>query len=129
MKRTIISLSLITLFVFGVVFFDLFFMTRYVGALNDRMDLLEHASSREEQIERALDLGEFFKEHKFWANRLIPTDRMEDMETLLHKLNAYIETEDVHEVEATIAELRSRVNLLYSTDPYHWYHPTRFRIE
>ena len=53
----------------------------------------------------------------------------EELEMLLHKLNAYLKTEDEHEIEATAAELRARVNLLYSTDLYHWYHPFQFRIE
>ena len=129
MKRTLISLSLITVFVLSVVIGDLWFMTHYVGGINDRLDKLEAAEGLDEQKACAAELDDFFVSHNFWAHRLVPTGRMEELETLLHKLNAYIETEDVHEVEATVAELRARANLLYSTDLYHWYQPMEFRIE
>ncbi len=129
MKRTVISLSLITAFILAVVIWDLWFMTRYVSGMNDRLDALEAAGSLEEQKSLAMELDDFFMDRNFWAHRVVPTGRMEDLETLLHKLNAYIETEDEHEVEATIAEVRARVNLLYSTDIYHWYQPAEFRIE
>ncbi len=129
MKRTVISLTVITAFVLGVVVWDLWFMTRYVGGMNERLDALEAALEFEEQKACAAQLDDYFLSKNFWAHRLVPTGRMEELETLLHKLNAYIETKDEREVEATIAELRARLNLLYSTDLYHWYHPMEFRIE
>ncbi len=129
MKRTLISLCLILIFILSVVIADLWFMNRYADGMNRRLDAIVKADSYEEKKRLAGELDVFFVSHDFFAHRLVPTGRMEEMETLLHKLNAYIETEDSHEVAATVAELRSRVNLLYSTFMYRWYHPERFRIE
>lgn len=129
MKRTLISLGLITVFILAVVIADLWFMTRYAEGMNTRLDAIAEAESYQEKKELAAELDDFFLSRNFWAHRLVPTGRMEELETLLHKLNAYIETEDTHEVVATVAEIRSRVNLLYSTSFYHWYHPAEFRIE
>ena len=129
MKRTLISLSLITVFVVAVAAADIWFMTDFASEMNRRIDLLEQARGYQEQRACALALDEYFESKKLLANRFVLTDRMEEMETLLHKMNSYIETEDEHEVVATAAELRARVNLLYSTAFYHWYHPIEFRIE
>lgn len=129
MKRTVISLTLITVFILAVAWGDIYFMTGYAKGMNDRLDAVEQAESFEEKKICALSLDRFFRSKGFWAHRFIPTGRIEELETLLHKLNSYIETKDDHEVEATVAELRARVNLLYSTSIYHWYHPTEFRIE
>ena len=129
MRRTVISLAVITVFILTVVIGDQWFMGRYADGFNERLDILEKAENLEEQKEGAAELDRFYKEGSFLAHRLIPTGRLEEIEMLLHKLNAYIETEDDHEVEATIAEIRARVNLLYSTNLYHWYHPLEFRIE
>lgn len=129
MKRTIVSLSLITVFILTVAIGDIWFMTGYADGMNRHLDAVEEARGYEEKKICALELDDYYQSKAFWAHRLVPTGRMEEIETLLHKLNAYIETRDDHEVEATVAELRARVNLLYSTSFYHWYHPTEFRIE
>lgn len=129
MKRTLISLGLITVFIITVVIADLWFMSRYAEGMNSRLDAIAEAKSYLEKKKLAKELDDFFVSQDFWAHRLVPTGRMEELETLLHKLNAYLETEDSHEVTATVAEIRSRVNLLYSTSIYHWYHPVEFRIE
>ncbi|MBQ8894031.1 MAG: DUF4363 family protein [Clostridia bacterium] len=129
MKRTMVSLILIILFILAVVLGDLWFMSSYAEGMNDRLDALLEAKTLEEKKSCALDLDAFFEKRNFWAHRLVPTGRMEELETLLHKLNAYLKTDDAHEVEATVAEIRSRVNLLYSTAIYHWHHPTEFCIE
>lgn len=129
MKRTMTGLIVITVFVVAVVLADLWFMSQYAAGMNERLDAVANAEGFENQKYAAEELDRYFNEQDFWAHRFIPTGRMEELETLLHKLNAYITTEDEHEVLATAAEIRARVNLLYSTDLYHWYHPADFRIE
>lgn len=129
MKRTMTGLIVITVFVVAVVLADLWFMSQYAAGMNERLDAVANAEGFENQKHAAEELDRYFNEQDFWAHRFIPTGRMEELETLLHKLNAYIATEDEHEVLATAAEIRARVNLLYSTDLYHWYHPADFRIE
>ncbi len=129
MKRTVISLTLITVFILAVALGDIYFMTGYAEGMNDHLDAVEKAVSFEEKKACALSMDQFFRSKEFWAHRFVPTGRIEELETLLHKLNSYIKTKDDHEVDATVAELRARVNLLYSTSVYHCYHPTGFRIE
>ena len=129
MKRTVISLTVIIVFILAVICGDLWFMSSYAHGMNLRLDAIAQADSLEAKKQRAAELDEYFLKRNFWAHRLVPTGRMEELEALLHKLNAYLKTDDSHEVDATIAEIRARVNLLYSTTIYHWYHPAEFRIE
>lgn len=129
MKRTLTSLIVITVFVVSVVVADLWFMSSYAKGMNERLEQIEKVETMEMKKEAVLDLEHYFKNKNFWAHRIVPTGRLEELETLLYKLNAYIAASDEHEVTATIAELRSRVNLLYSTNLYHWYHPAEFSIE
>lgn len=129
MKRTIISLILITVFVVGVITADLWFMSSYAAEMNKQLDRIDEVSTFEEKRAEAKALDEYFESRNFWAHRLIPTGRLEEIETLLYKLNSYLVTADEHEVDATVAELKARVNLLYSTMIYHWYHPSDSRIE
>lgn len=129
MRRTVISLSLILLFIVAVVGGDLWFMSRFADGMNRRLDAVSSAATLVEKKILAKDLDAYYSKQDFWAHRLIPTGRIEELETLLHKLNAYLKVGDMFEVEATVAEIRSRVNLLYSTTLYHWYHPAEFRIE
>lgn len=129
MRRTWISFGLLSLFILAVVCGDLWFMSSYADGMNRRLDAITAAATMEEKKSCAAELDAYFTEKNFWAHRLVPTGRMEELETLLHKLNAYLKTEDEHEIEATVAELRARVNLLYSTTVYHWYHPAEFCIE
>jgi hypothetical protein len=129
MKRTIISLTVIIVFILAVVCADLWFMSSYAYGINRHLDAILEAHTLESKKQRATELDEFFANKDFWAHRLVPTGRMEELEMLLNKLNAYLKTNDEHEVEATVAEIRARVNLLYSTSIYHWYQPAEFRIE
>lgn len=129
MKRTMTSFIIITVFVFSVITADLWFMSRYADGMNKRLDRIDEVSSFEEKRTEAKALDEYFKRCDFWAHRLIPTGRLEEIETLLYKLNSYLVTADEHEVDATVAELKARVNLLYSTMIYHWYHLSDSRIE
>ncbi len=121
MKRTVVCLVAIFVFIITVVLADLVFMTGYAKGFNRRLDDLERAQTTEELHRVSQDLHAFFKGRDFWAHRFVPTNRLEDLEMLLLKLSAYIDTEDEHEVRATTAEIRARVNLLYSTDFYRWY--------
>ncbi len=129
MKRTFISFGILISLVVVAVGADLFFMTRFAAGITDRLDLISQEDLLYKKKEFAEDLDRFYEENSFWAHRVVPTDRLDEIEMLLHKLNAYLEEEDYNEVEATVAELRARINLLYSTNIYHWYHPFRFRIE
>ena len=122
MKRTIINLTLITVFLTAVTLGDLWFMHRYSGGMNERLNAVEDAGNYEDQIKASRSLDEYFRKNYYLAHRLIHTGRLDEVETLLHKLNAYIRTEDEHEVAATVAELRGRVDLLFN----HW---RRFSIE
>ena len=115
MKRTLISFVLIVIFILGVVLGDLLFMSNYAEGMNQRLDMILSANTQEEMERYAAELDDFFVRKNFLAHRMIPTGRLEELETLLHKLNAYINTSDIHEIEATVAEIKSRVNLLYST--------------
>lgn len=129
MKRTWISFGVLVVFILAVVCGDLWFMSSYADGMNRRLDAIMEAGTLEDKKSCAEDLDAYFVKKNFWAHRLVPTGRMEELETLLHKLNAYLNTADEHEIEATVAEIRARVNLLYSTDVYHWYHPAEFCIE
>ena len=129
MKRTFISLALILAIITLVVIGDLAFMTQFADGMTMRLDKIIESKSIVKQREIAEELGLFYKSKDFIAHRIIPTDRIEEIETMLHKLNAYIGEEDENEIGATAAEIRARVNLLYSTYIYHWYHPFEFRIE
>lgn len=129
MKRTWISLVIIIVFIIGVSVLDLWFVSEFAAGMTARLDAVSAAETLPEKKELAEELDRYYQKQQFWAHRLIPTGRLEELEMLLHKLNAYLKTEDEHEIEATAAELRARVNLLYSTDLYHWYHPFQFRIE
>ena len=116
-------------FILVIVCGDLLFMTSFAEGMTERLNRIHQTDRLEEKIEIAKDLDEFYKKRSFMAHRLIPTDRVEEIEMLLHKLNAYLKEADANEIEATTAELRARVNLLYSTTIYHWYPPFEFRIE
>ena len=129
MKRTFISFGILISLVLVVVGADLFFMMRFVEGITDRLDQISREDLLEKKKEIAADLDRFYEDNSFWAHRVVPTDRLDEIEMLLHKLNAYLKEEDYNEIEATAAELRARINLLYSTNIYHWYHPFRFRIE
>ncbi len=125
MKRTVINLTLITLFLTAIAVGDLLFMNRYSKEMNERLDAVEDAQSYEEKQNASKLLCEYFQSKYFLAHRLVHTGRLDEVETLLHKLNAYIKTEDEHEVDATVAELRGRVDLLFN----HWHQPRQFSIE
>lgn len=129
MKRTIISLCIITVLIIAIVVGDLWFMSNFADGMNTRLDAIAGADTIVEKKQLAAELDDFYMKRNFWAHRLVPTNRMEDLETLLHKLNAYLKAEEENEIEATVAEVRARVNLLYSTSVYHWYHPAGFCIE
>lgn len=129
MRRIIVSLCVISAFILMVVIGDLWFMNQYAAKMNKGLDAIDAAGTYEEKGECAKDLEALFKEQRFWAHRLIPTNRLEELETLLNKLKAYIKSEDENEVGATVAEIRARVDLLYSTDLWRWYQSGGFRIE
>lgn len=129
MRRIMISLGVISAFILIVVIGDLWFMNRYAARMNEGLDAIANAGTYEEKRQRAEELDVLFEDQSFWAHRLIPTNRLEELSTLLHKLNAYIESEDENEVGATVEEIRARVNLLYSTELWRWYQSKGFRIE
>lgn len=129
MKRTFISFGIILAFLLVIVGTDLVFMTSFADGMTKRLDLIIETENIDLQKKRAKELDDYFRSKEFFAHRFIPTDRIEEIETMLHKLNAYISEEDKNEIEATAAEIRARINLLYSTYIYHWYQPFEFRIE
>ena len=129
MKRTFISFGIILAFLLVIVGTDLVFMTSFADGMTKRLDSIIETENIDLQKKRAKELDDYFRSKEFFAHRFIPTDRIEEIETMLHKLNAYISEEDKNEIEATAAEIRARINLLYSTYIYHWYQPFEFRIE
>ncbi|MBQ7971787.1 MAG: DUF4363 family protein [Clostridia bacterium] len=129
MKQTFISFGIILAFLLVIVGTDLVFMTSFADGMTKRLDLIIETENIDLQKKRAKELDDYFRSKEFFAHRFIPTDRIEEIETMLHKLNAYISEEDKNEIEATAAEIRARINLLYSTYIYHWYQPFEFRIE
>lgn len=129
MKRTFISLAVILAFLILIIGVDLIFMTSFADGMTKRLTLIIESDNIAYQREKAKEMDDYFRSKDFFAHRFIPTDRIEEIETMLHKLNAYIDEEDANEIEATAAEIRARINLLYSTYIYHWYQPFDFRIE
>lgn len=129
MKRTFISLGIILFALMVIVVGDILFMTSFVSGMDRYTEKICEETRLEQRKILAAEMDQFYQKRSFWAHRLIPTDRVEEIEMLLHKLNAYLSDGDEHEIEATAAEIRARANLLYSTTIYHWYHPFRFRIE
>lgn len=129
MKRTFVSLAVILSFLLIIIGTDLVFMTAFADGMTERLDLIIETENIDLQKKRAKELGDFFCSKEFLAHRFIPTDRVEEIETMMHKLNAYINEEDKNEIEATASEIRARINLLYSTYIYHWYQPFEFCIE
>lgn len=129
MKRTFISLGIILAFLLVIVGTDLVFMTAFADGMTNRLDLIIETENIDLQKQRAKELDDYFRSKEFLAHRFIPTDRIEEIETMMHKLNAYINEEDKNEIEATATEIQARINLLYSTYIYHWYQPFEFRIE
>ncbi len=129
MKRTTVAFSLIGVFILLVVGGDLWFSNSFAKQMNRRLDTVRDAGSTAEKVENVQKLDNYYQSQDFLAHRFIPTNRLEELEMLLHKLNAYLSVGDEHEVAATVAEIKARVNLLYSTDVYHWYHPVDYRIE
>lgn len=129
MKRFIISLSLILLFVIAAVFFDQWYMYGFAEKMNEGVDQLiismEDAQKRSDAVEI---LNKTFRKARPIINQLVFANRLEEVETVLYKLNAYIEIGDEREISATAEELRSRVNLLSSADLYYRNHASRFGI-
>ena len=117
------------LFIFAVVFADVYIITDFSSGMTSRLDAISSTEDFQKQTVLAEEMDSYYESRRFWLHRFVPTGKLEDIETLLHKLNAYLKEEDEKEIEATTAEIRARVNFLYSTWLYHWYHPFRFRIE
>lgn len=129
MKRFFVCLGLIVAFIFTVLAADLWFMTEYADGMNQRLDAIEKASEFEEKIDRAADLAAYYESNSVYAHRLIPTSRLDEVEMLISRLIVFIKAEEGYEASATTAEIKSRINSLYSTMIYHWYHPRDFGIE
>ncbi len=129
MKRTFVSLGLIILFLVAVLAADLIFTTYYADGMLKRLDALEAVESFELKEAKTQELIDFFEKNDFLAHRLIPTNRMDELETLIFRLVSFLEAEEAYEVSATVSEIRARIHSLYSTSVYHWYHPREFGIE
>mgnify|MGYP003302364265 CR=1 FL=1 len=129
MKRTFLSLAIILAFLLFIVGTDLVFMTTFADGMTKRLGLIIETENIELQKQYARNLDEYYRKKELLAHRFIPTDRIEEIETMMHKLNAYINEADENEIEATATEIQARINLLYSTYVYHWYQPFDFRIE
>lgn len=129
MKRTFISLAVILAFLLLIIGTDLVFMTTFTDGMTNRLQSIIETENIDLQKRRAKELDDYYQSKEFLAHRFIPTDRIEEIETMMHKLNAYINEKDENEIEATATEIQARINLLYSTFIYHWYQPFEFRIE
>lgn len=128
MKRFLISLILILLFVGGSVVFDQWFMCRFAKEINGGLDRIVQAEEQSERDEAIKALNQCYDDRHPIADHLIFANRLEEIETLLYKLNAYVEAEDEEEILATAQELRARINLLHSLEFYRGNHPSDFSI-
>ena len=98
----------------GVIIFDSVFMRRYSADLICLIERLETAEDRDKTA-CLEEIKKCFYERDFWAHRIVPTNRLEELETILARLSAYIESGERSEIRAAAAELKTRVRLLYST--------------
>lgn len=129
MKRTFISLGTIVLLLIAVLAFDIIFTTYYSDGMLKRLDLLESVGTFENKMNAAEELIAFYEKNDIIAHRLIPTNRMDELESSIYRLVAFLEAGEDYEVSATVAEIRARIHSLYSTWFYRWYHPRDFGIE
>lgn len=129
MRRFLISLGFIMLFVIGSVVFEQWYMYRFAKGMNEGLDDIMEAKQYVKQTEAMGALNDFYEKNHPVISHLVFSNRLEEIETVLHKLNAYVAAEDENEVPATIEELRSRINLLASTELYRRNHPHGFCID
>lgn len=118
MKRFLISLILILLFVGGSVVYDQWFMCQFSKEMNNGIDGIIQAQNQLEKEGAVERLNKCYEKRHPIADHLIFSNRLEEIETLLYKLNAYIDREEDAEILATAQELRSRINLLHSIEFY-----------
>lgn len=114
MKRFVISLSLILLFIFAVILFDGWYIKTFKKEMNQGIDAIIAAENQAEFIAAGERLRDSYNRRKIILSKLVFTNRMEEMQTLVDKLMAYLDAENESEILATAAELRARINLLRS---------------
>ena len=120
MKRFVISLSLILVFIMGAIFFEHWYMQDFAFTMNGQITLLEEAVRKQENVSTAMEqLNDAYHRNRPIVSQLVFSNRLEEVETVLYKLNAYIKAADQSEINATIAELRARMRLLSSSQRYY----------
>lgn len=112
MKRFIISLSFIFLFVISVIAFDQWYMDRFENRINQGLDAVLSAKDERGLQESIKMLNEDFYHSRSVVSQFVFANRLEEMETALYKLNAYVEIQDHDEIMATAEEVRARLHLL-----------------
>ncbi len=121
MKRIFGCFFGIIAFVLAVSIFDAVFMSSFAKEVNERLDAVDRAATMEEIEKEVAALERIFKERDFWLHRLVPTNRLEEIEVSLAKIKAFNVAGNEDECLGISAEIRSRVNQLYSTGFYRWY--------
>lgn len=129
MKRFLISLILILLFVGGSVVYDQLFMCRFAKEMDEKIGRIVAAENQEACRDAVVELNSYYGKRHPIADHLIFSNRLEDIETLIYKLNAYVEEDDKKEILATAQELRARINMLHSIEFYRGNSPEDFRIK
>lgn len=121
MKRTLISLGVILISLIIVVSWNLAFVSQYAREMKRELDYLCEAESYAEMKKAVRRMESIHEKNEQMAYCLIPAGKVEEIKTLLNKLNSYVETGDIDEIKATASELASRINLMYSVNLFHWY--------
>ncbi len=128
MKRIIRCLLGIMAFVLAVSIFDAVFMSTFAKEMNECLDAVDQAETIEEMAREAKELERIYNKRNFFLHRLAPTMRLEEIEVSLSKLKAFLAVKNYDECLALSAEIRRRVNQLYSTGFYRWYQSGAKRI-
>ena len=112
MKRFVISLLLIFVFVSSAVAFDQWYVNRFKNQLNAGVDAVVEAGDERQRLAATEELNAVYDRARFIVSQFVFANRLEEVETLLRKLSAYIEIGNEEEIGATAEEFRSRVDLL-----------------
>ena len=121
MKRTFICFFGILVFVLSVSVFDGVFMSSFAENMESVLEEIQNVKSFDEMRDRADKMVDYYKSQEFLLHRLVPTNRLEEIEVSFVKLKAFLEVENYDECLAIAAEIESRVNQLYSTGFRNWY--------
>ena len=110
MKRIVVSLIAILVIVVFAVLSGILYSRAYVEGFEGLLDELDCTQQKEAVMDKMI---QYYWRHSAIVCRIVPLSRMEEIETLLYKLNAYVKKGDEKETLATSEELRARVKMIY----------------